>query len=262
MKRLKVYEDGYMPLWQADLAWLQEGIEKVVTQFAKAFAFDRSRYIVTGCEITMENGTFTLSEGLVMYDGELLHVPKQTASTGLPNPKAIIVREETFDPAGVKVFELTNGQESRNTYYNAYGKLVIVDFASDPDASLAAGGDTLTETLKQEINKDPGWQDLQLVNEWRQADGTDIKPQYRRIGNVMYFRGEIQRGGGGAPIESMGQNDSIFANIGRFNTQDNDLELTLMKDGLEYGVKVWESGLLQDIKQMWRVPLNQLTYAI
>jgi hypothetical protein len=148
MKKLKTFADGsYMPLWQEDLAYIQENIIETIVYMAKAFSIDRTKYIVSGCLAEFDGNMCYYNKGMVMYNGELLVLKdgfRLFSLNEIPNPVAIIELDETFDSNGRKLFKKVDGTwEYRDTYHNRVAKITVKNEDDVISTDLIADGTDL-----------------------------------------------------------------------------------------------------------------------
>lgn len=156
MKKLITYSDGSkMPLWQEDLGFMYQIFSEILTEFVRAFAYGRGRFIITGCQKTYDqnNNTHVLTKGLIWYDGEVVYVPEQTLN-GLSTDKCYIRKQELS--GGLKQFQLPDGNtEAREVYDMEYGKLMAVgQYEALNSTELLPNSEVLVDTLKREILND------------------------------------------------------------------------------------------------------------
>jgi hypothetical protein len=191
MKRLITYNDNtYMPLWQTDLKFVQDNIEQVLIQLGSTFAAGRSMYIIAGCILTVAAGKYSVTQGLVMMDGEVLYVPAQEVSSfGVFQPH--IRKKQIYNPMGEKQFLLSDNQtEFRNTWDDSYGEL-----AAQPDPEPLPGklylrtAKSVMEIIQEQTQvPDTGWVELPTINNWI---WDSAKVYYRVVGKQAFLRGDI-----------------------------------------------------------------------
>lgn len=152
MKRLITFDDrSYMPLWQADMKFIQDNLIQVLTWLGKTHAYNRDNYIVSGCQLTNDQDEYSVTEGLVMIDGELLHVPEQTIDAiGLTAPH--IVKQEQLDPDGNKLFRVELSTEFRDTYDDNYGRLMAQENDDQlPNRLYLESAKTITDIIIEKV---------------------------------------------------------------------------------------------------------------
>ena len=155
MKTLKTYNDGsYMPLWQEDIAYVQNNLIEAITKIVNGFSISRTRYIVSGCLAEFDGNLCSWSAGIVMYDGELL-ILQATATTfsvsEIPNPVAVIGMSESYDTTnGHKLFKKSDGTwEYRETYKHRVATITVIDESDVESTDLIADGLELADLFAQ-----------------------------------------------------------------------------------------------------------------
>lgn len=122
MNKLITYNDGsYMPLWQKDLEFLQGCFKEPFVKLCETL-LGKTYGIITGCKITKNQNYTTVSEGLVLVAGEIVHCPAQTIMIPL-GVNCVLTKKEGYDASGDKVFKINDGTEVRRTYYTPYMQL-------------------------------------------------------------------------------------------------------------------------------------------
>jgi hypothetical protein len=105
MNKLYDLDNGGFPYQLNDLRWLlgqgtsDAGIYQAINMMLRSLGDD---FIVYGCVLT----STTISEGLIMLAGELIHVDSH------PITDTNFVKVETFNPSGSKVFRDTNTHDT------------------------------------------------------------------------------------------------------------------------------------------------------
>lgn len=196
MKRLTTFTDNsYMPLWQEDLKFIQDNMIQVLTQLGKTFSYGNSIFIINGCVLTNNGTHYSVTEGLIMVQGELLYCPAQTEAmvSGL---LPFLIRQELTDSNGAKQMILSDQTVvTKQTWDVNYAKLVMDDGSIiSPKLSLT-NAVSLPDRVKSQIMPDTGWVNLNLQNGWVAGNRT---PRYRRHGNMLQLMGDIN--GNYAPL--------------------------------------------------------------
>lgn len=252
MKRLITYNDNsYMPLWQTDLKFVQDNMIQVLTQLAKTFAFEREMFIVSGCELTDEGSDYSVTEGLVMINGELLYVPAQTISSSFVFAP-YISKFEYLNPGGEKQFIKDLATEFRNTWDDNYGKLhAQPDPEPLPNRLYLANAKTITDMIIEKAGEqlltDTGWINLTLINGW---DADQATPQYRVLNGQVFLRGDIT---------DADATDIIFSTIPA--AYRPDIDTTLYSPAGDYAVLIKAGGAIQTGNQGTTI-LNGLNWLI
>jgi len=253
MKKLITFEDGtYMPLWQEDFAFVQENLIEAITEFANAFSYAKSRFIVSGCGIKIDGEEYTLEKGLVMYDGELLYVPEQAEHLVIASPAFHITKQSLYPVSGQKLFVLPDeSTELRDAYDANYGKLNIIDSSLIEETMLIAGGDTIVDVLRAKISAiDTGWLPLTLLGPYAVAH-VDMACKYRVFGGLVSLRGKLT-------LSEAATYDGLFAQLPNQYTPNLDVPIV----GADYEVTVRANGELYDDLQGLTLNLNSIIFMI
>ena len=187
MKKLITYADGsQMPFWQTDLGFIQAATEEVLTELVKGLALTEDTIIVSGCEITATEGSYSIAKGLVLIDDEILVCPAQTLESSHTYP---VLRKETLtDSAGRKIFILADSNtETRETHDVSYAKLHLVDAPSIIDSDLMVDSNNVIAKISDSILPKLEWGNLTLLNGYV-ASGF---AKHKKFGDVISLRGEV-----------------------------------------------------------------------
>ncbi len=121
MNELVTNIHGKFPYVLDDIRFLDAAYRSAILAISKGIASGED-IILSGLEVTDNgNNSYTYSSGVVLLQGELLNVSGVTVNVP-PEHVAFIVREESFDPAGLKVFG--DGQ-LHNTYKIVEGRIGV-----------------------------------------------------------------------------------------------------------------------------------------
>ena len=192
MKKLNTNNAGRMPLWQADLDWMQQSYTEIIHDLVKELA-NTGAYMfpVSGCKVTVNetNNTVAMTGGWFWWDGELLPVRPlpATSSIGLTVPAVHLTRVSYTPEAGARNFigpDLAPVAVT-DTWQDDY----LQPEACERNASFDSGVTLL-----------PGawtiYDRIQLANASVETDWTQIsglaEPQslsYKRIGRTIVIRG-------------------------------------------------------------------------
>ncbi|MCF6185530.1 MAG: hypothetical protein L3J56_13090 [Bacteroidales bacterium] len=143
MNKLKTDIDGKFPYVLDDIRFLDTAYRMGFDALAKAVSFNRNS-ILWGCQVTKIGGNnIDVADGAVMINGEILRF-EQTQIDVTAGNKAVIIRDETFDTAGYKLF---GDGTAHDTYQIIKGKLVLV-----PEANIGDFVDILTSPRISEIS--------------------------------------------------------------------------------------------------------------
>jgi hypothetical protein len=168
-----------MPFEGDDLLWMQDGIRGGIANILTAM-YGNNDIIVTGVSINQNGTDLDYTEGYVVINGELLHLPAGTASGVAQEPeRAYIVPDISYDMDGADVF--ADGQ-TKDTYEIRKAKL------GDPLASPPAGAidfSNIDERRYHEVYEVP---DSLMQGAWVRT------LEIVKIGKMVSMRGYIQGG--------------------------------------------------------------------
>ena len=140
--------NGGMPLQLDDLRFLQdayrEGFKGLLHEFAKA---QNGNIILSGCEVTDNGATRSLSEGFIMLDFEVLYVPP-VAGIVLAANTIVLGLDVSYDPAGLDIFF---DNASRDTYEVRRAK---VETGAPPVLSVAVSNLNRLSYIMPQVMKD------------------------------------------------------------------------------------------------------------
>lgn len=180
MKQLKTYPNGRMPLWQGDLAFIQEAPKEVLLALINELGLGSTDFIITGCRITYERGSASMTAGWAFFEGEILPVAAITATECNRTPRVSFAKVNHWD--GVqKTFDVNGEAVPRNVYQNDFlqGSITPFDPAENVNFGIREEAWTLAERLRHNIAlEDSGWV----------GDG---EVQYRKIGNMVQLKGTV-----------------------------------------------------------------------
>lgn len=192
MKRLTTFTDNsYMPLWQEDLKFIQDNMIQALTQLGKTFSYGNSIFIINGCVLTNNGTHYSVTEGLIMVQGELLYCPAQTEAmvSGL---LPFLIRQELTDSNGAKQMILSDQTVvTKQTWDVNYAKLVMDDGSIiSPKLSLT-NAVSLPDRVEAAMMNDSGWVDMVL--NWGFFESMPVKR--RKYGKIVTLCGTIDAEG-------------------------------------------------------------------
>jgi len=224
MKRLTTYADNsYMPLWQEDLKFIQDNLIEVLTQLGKIFAYGNSTFIITGCVVTNNGTEYSITEGLIMYQGELLYCPAQQANMQEGN-LPFLERQALTDADGDKLMILANqSTETYHTWDVNYAKLVVTDPEAAGTRLALTNALSLPERIEAAMLNDSGWMDMTLESGY--VEVTNISR--RKYGKLVSLRGSF--GISSEPGEKACGVPASWAPLQDMEIVTPDYELTIKK---------------------------------
>lgn len=197
MKKLNTNNTGRMPLWQADLDWIQQAytgpIEAIVRELGMLSAsYSRPFFPVTGCRVSINNGNISMSAGWFWWDGELLPVRalEATSTTGFTNPAVHLSRVSYNDPNGLRNFIQADQSTElvEDVWQDDYIEPSVVERleAHQPGVTILPGAWTLYEFIKRRNEV--------FESEWIQIEGLQYGQslRYKRIGSTVILQGRLR----------------------------------------------------------------------
>jgi len=184
MNKLKTWNDGsYMPVWQSDLAFIQDALSVPLVKLCEAL-LGKTSGIIIGCEVTKPSGATSITEGWVLMDGEIIFCPPQTISgIGIGLKKL-----DSYDTDGAKVFKVDDGTDVRQTYYTPYAQLVT---GKSPEGGkyliFEEDGLTLEEALVGAVSSSSSGYEIKEYSNYSQysiSPSTTI--HYTKIGKCVH----------------------------------------------------------------------------
>ena len=186
MKRLNTNNAGRMPLWQADLDWLQQAYTEPIEVLIKELKIDSRHWTpVTGCKVTKTDQTIAMSAGWFWWDGELLPVRelKAVGTNSFTNPVVHLEKVAFSNPDGARNFihaDLTPVTVT-DVWQDDYLQPTIVERSATftTGVHILPGSQTLVDQLKIRIAGNE--------SEWRSSELGAIS--FKRIGRMVVLKG-------------------------------------------------------------------------
>lgn len=203
MKKLNTNNTGRMPIWQADLDWIQQAytgpIEAIIRELGAVGASNsRPFFPVTGCRVSINNGVISMSEGWFWWDGELLPVPalEATSTSGFANPAVHLSLVRHNDPNGSRNFIQADQSTElvEDVWQDDYIEPSVVERSEDlPGLTILPGALTLHELIKR------GSEDSE--KEWVILSGLTAPEQmaFKQIGRTVVLKGGVFLKNGDTP---------------------------------------------------------------
>ena len=205
MKKLNTNNTGRMPLWQADLEWIQQAytgpIEAIIKELGMLSAsYSRPFFPVTGCRVSINNGNISMSEGWFWWDGELLPVRalEATSTTGFTNPAVHLSRVSYNDPNGLRNFIQADQSTElvEDVWQDDYIEPSVVERWEDhqPGITILPGAWTLYEFIKRRNEV--------FESEWITLSGLNNPENmsFKQIGRTVVLRGRVFLKTDGTPV--------------------------------------------------------------
>ena len=172
--------NGGMPFTGDDLLWLQDGIRNGIADLLTA-VYGSDDVVITGIKITQNGNDLEYTEGYVVIDGEILHLPAGTSTGTASAPEtAYIVPDSTYDGNGTDLFA---DSQTKETYEIRKAKLG--DSGATPPAGSINFRDIDTQRY-QEVYEAPS---SLLQGSW-----TSSGLKFIKRGNLVMMRGTVSDG--------------------------------------------------------------------
>ena len=98
--------NGGMPLYGDDLRFIQESyFEGFKALLAMISEISPNGFIISGCKVTQQSGTFDVSEGYICIQGEICYAPAVSAVPNSFIPTCGYVLNTYYDPTGNHLFD-------------------------------------------------------------------------------------------------------------------------------------------------------------
>ena len=185
MKKLNTNNAGRMPLWQADLDWMQQSYTEIIAELFKVLGTDTPYFVVTGCQVTHADG-ISITGGLIWWNGELLPVRPFTSDT-TQSPFLRLTRVSYNPEAGARNFIAPDMAPVAvaDTWQDDYIQPELLTHYSPTDDGegvyIRAGALTLREIMARRIaGGESGW--ITVV------EGT-MPIHYKQIGRMVVLSG-------------------------------------------------------------------------
>lgn len=199
MKKLNTNNAGRMPLWQADLDWMQQSYTETIAELFKVLGMDTPYFVVTGCQVTHADG-ISITGGLIWWNGELLPVRPFSSDT-TPSPFLRLTRVSYNPEAGARNFigPDMSPVAVADTWQDDYIQPELLTHYSPTDDGegvyIRAGALTLREIMARRIaGGESGWQNTQS-----EISADDV--QFKRIGRMVVLKGTVLvRDGSATPM--------------------------------------------------------------
>lgn len=213
MNTLKTDILGGFPYVLDDFDWHRDAEREAITEIVKGLNGGNLNCIISGCEWIATGATWTITEGYMLVNGEIVKHDEQTGvdDTDLGFDYWYVTINESFDPAGLKSLEdggTADAYKVRRAIINGGG---IFPVGSDLRISPTADHDfpQLDEVVAS--NADDGFGDAWLSVSAATIDGlpntnktiVSGSVRYKKVGRVMFIEGflVIDFGGGSSSFQ-------------------------------------------------------------
>lgn len=181
MKKLNINSIGRMPLMQKDLEWMTQDLTSVLQDVIHEIGLDTNYFIITGCQISIEGDSLSMTPGWAYYDGEILPVrglENVDVSSILGDKYVKLVRTEYDNPDGARRFRKADETDVvvDDVWQDDYLNPVVTGTSAVSGFFIRQNPWTLADRLRKGINDDSGWIQSGVVS-------------YRKVGNMVFLNG-------------------------------------------------------------------------
>lgn len=189
MKKLNTNNAGRMPLWQADIDFLQEGWQEVITAIVRELGLEKKYFVLTGCVPFKPSAKFLqMPAGWVWWNGRILPVMALPATdvTSYANPVVRLASvTQNYIQDGARSFvkaDLTT-QQVTNVWQDDYLVPTVVErgAAFTSGIRLGIGCWTLKDMLSHSK--------AEAESEWIATSNGDL--EYKMVGRIVVLRGLV-----------------------------------------------------------------------
>ena len=233
MKTLNTNIVGRMPLWQADIDFLQQGWQEVVTAIVHELGMEKRYFVITGCVPYKPSQKFIqMPAGWVWWNGRILPVRALPATdvTSYANPVVRLASvTQNYIQDGARSFvkaDLTT-QQVTNVWQDDYLVPTVVErgAAFTSGIRLGIGCWTLKDMLSHSK--------AEAESDWISGESGDL--EFKRVGRMVVLRGiatnvttTMQAVDTGFPVPISG--DAVL----HLATQPDDLNIRIGSNGQLY----------------------------
>ena len=193
MKKLNTNNTGRMPLWQADLEWIQQAYTGPIEAIVRELGYEHKYFIFEGCHVRYYNdpGEISMSAGWFWWNGELLPVRalERTSTYGFDSPVVHLSRVAYADPAGSRDF--IKADQSAELVEDVWQDDYIMPSVVEINATQTEGVNIDSEswTLSDILDKRIGG----CESDWISCGLTYPETlSYKRIGRTVIFNGGVR----------------------------------------------------------------------
>lgn len=193
MKKLNTNNAGRMPLWQADLDWIQKGYTEPLTALVEELGLSKSYFAITGCVPYKPNiKTLAMPAGWFWWNGQILPVRELKATDVLSytNPVVRLTRVTYTNPEGARNFihaDLSTENVS-NVWQDDYLSPTVVERSAGftSGVRLGIGAWTLRDILMHHTAENE--------SDWIVTSDGSQTLEFKRIGRIVTLRGTVDEG--------------------------------------------------------------------
>ena len=194
MKTLNTNIVGRMPLWQADIDFLQQGWQEVVTAIVHELGMEKRYFVITGCVPYKPSQKFLqMPAGWVWWNGRILPVRALPATdvTSYANPVVRLASvTQNYIQDGARSFvkaDLTT-QQVTNVWQDDYLVPTVVErgAAFTSGIRLGIGCWTLKDMLSHSK--------AEAESDWTYTSDGSNTLSFKRVGRIVVLRGTVYEG--------------------------------------------------------------------
>jgi len=189
MNTIDFNQASKIPVWLNDFSRMQDSYLDILNAILKAIdPNDDANFIVSGCEVTTNQLTKTISSGFVWIDGELHKVHQQSFSSNLSDPVLRVVRSDNPDGA-----RSDYNNVSVSPWKDTSAEVIAQADLNQNEAYCSVSGPYLMNKINELIT--PDWIDVgTLSNGWTTIPPGGGEFKYRKNNGQVQLKGGI--GGG------------------------------------------------------------------
>lgn len=186
MKKINTNNSGRMPLWQADLDWLQQAYSEPINALVAELGLGNDYFAIAGCSpYRPDHSHIAMNRGWFWWGNQALPVRPlpSTPVNAFADPVVRLVRVTNANPQGARPFvlpDLTTVQVD-NVWQDDYLQPSVVErsAAFTSGVRLGVGAWTLSDIIAHRHTDDE--------SEWTPASNGDL--EYKRIGRLVVLKG-------------------------------------------------------------------------
>ena len=204
MKKLNTNNAGRMPLWQADLDWMQAGYTEPLTALVKELGLSKSYFAIAGCvPYKPDVKRLAMPAGWFWWNGQILPVRELQATDvqAFTNPVVRLTKVTYTNPDGARNFihpDLSTENIS-NVWQDDYLAPTVVERSAGftSGVRLGIGAWTLRDILTH--------YNAENESDWAFTSDGSQTLEFKRVGRIVTLRGIVNEGviytGMPAPIQ-------------------------------------------------------------
>ncbi|MDD4141600.1 MAG: hypothetical protein PHR20_02240 [Bacteroidales bacterium] len=190
-----------MPIWQKDLNFIQNAPKEILLALIAELGLDVDDFIITGCQITIADGTIAMTSGLAYYNGEILPVQAMTATAYTGTPRIKLDKVTNYNSEGARNFVANNSSTiaRADVWQDDYliGAVITSSYASTYRLAITEGAWTLVERIQKRVLQESNWVEVQNTS-------THVgRIKYKRVGKLVQVKGSASNDATGTGLGSI-----------------------------------------------------------